>query len=111
MGERGVVASWKEKRGESFVFPRGSVHSSHAILMSGTSWGHTAEYLYIDDTEYTWKWIRGQGPCDLSLYKGGHRESWKAVAGYTTVSRFLHSIGILLIDNTEIDMAIAVLTC
>jgi hypothetical protein len=109
-----VLATWKPSRGslasQIFTFPASSPHSSHNITLKRLSAPFRyAEVFVKDSVEYIWK-FEGSSRRRITLLK--KIGSWETtIAKYRGPYRFGKTGGTLVVNEAEVDILVAILTC
>jgi hypothetical protein len=94
------------------AFPAGSPHSSHPITMRPVKGFMVQERFVVDSAELAWKIERGANVFDVR-YKlvrtaAGHA---RVVARYAHPPGSMYRGGILSVDENEVDIVVALVTC
>jgi hypothetical protein len=109
-----LVAEWKPSNydmdSQLFTFPEGSLSSDHDITLRRVKMLNRHEWFVHNSDLYTWRFDNRFTRAKMTLFKK-FVEGEKAVATFHGPLPVIRTCGALSIDENEVDILIAILTC
>jgi hypothetical protein len=112
-GDENLIATWEPSKQQydknRFVFPTGSTHCGHTVVMNKEKkWTTFDEMFVVESISYFWRY-EGHTRKKFKLWKVvGHDK--RLVARYKRNKWRNKRGGVLLVNNEEVDCALAVMT-